>query len=262
MAGLSCAAALGGRADVRLIERLPVPGGESWEEPHVAARVEAAAAAGVRFDAGTQVLRFRAGRLLALGEHTATATVAALVIATGHRPLTRAELGIAGPRCAGVLPGTVAAHLVHHGVRLGRVAVVGDATALTLVDALVAAGHERVELVLPDGAATRLRGAPAVVPHEGFRPVGLGGSTRVEWLSVTAAPGAEPRRLACDSVILAYGRVPYRNVEGAIFDAPGVLFAQAAGGIPDGDASEAAGAAAAEAVLRLLRGADRVRART
>jgi hypothetical protein len=254
MAGLSCAAALGDRAECHVFERLPVPGGEAWEDPRVAARVEAARRAGMRFLGGTQVLRFHAGRLLALGQHTTRDCFAALVIATGHRPLTRAELEIGGARCAGVLPATVAGHLLHHGVNFGRVAVVGDAAALPLVDELLAGAH-RVSLVLPDGRPGGLRDSSALDLHENVWPVELGGSPRVEWLAVSRTRGEPRERLRCDSVVLAYGRVPYRNVEGAVFRAPGVVFAQAGGGLPDGEQSEAVGVAAGETVLRLVEGA-------
>jgi hypothetical protein len=264
MAGLSCAAALGDSADCHVFERLPVPGGEAWEEPHVAERAEAAERAGMRFLGGTQVLRFHTGRLLAVGQHTRRGQFAALVVATGHRPLTRAELGIAGPRCAGILPGTVAAHLARHGMDFGRVVVVGDDAALPLVEELLARGRRRVTLVLPDGAGGRVPRCDALEFHEG-RVVELGGSTRVEWLGLESGGAVAPRRLACDTVILAYGRVPYRNVEGAVWEAPQVVFAQAGGGFPDGQESEAAGIAAAETVLQLLDGTakpERARAGT
>ena len=251
MAGLSCAAVLAEHADCHVFERLPVPGGEAWEEPGVAACANAAARAGMRFLGGTQVVRFHDDRLLAVGQHSTSARFAALVVATGHRPLTRTELGIRGPRCAGVLPATVAAHLVRHGVGLGRVAVVGDGRALPFVTELLARGHDRVTLVLPDGRPDGLRRSSALELYEDVRPVDLGGSARVEWLGLAPAGAPVQHRIRCDSVVLAYGRVPYRNVEGAVFDAPRVVFAQAADGSSDDERSEAAGLAAAQDVLRL-----------
>jgi hypothetical protein len=252
LAGLSCAVALADRADCWVFERLPVAGGEAWEQPRVAAQVAAAIGAGARLLAGTQVLRFEAGRLLAVGQNTVADRFDALVVATGHRPLTRAELQIEGPRAGGVLPGTVAEHLLHHGVDLGRAVLVGDATAGPLLEALLSRSARRLAVLLPDGAARGLPEQPRLEVHEWTRPLELVGWPRVQRVLAGPRRGAIHLSLDCDTVILAYGRVPYRNVEGAVFGADDVVFAQAGAGVRDGEATEAAGAAAARRVLRLL----------
>jgi pyruvate/2-oxoglutarate dehydrogenase complex dihydrolipoamide dehydrogenase (E3) component len=231
-AGLACAAALAGDVETTLVERLPVIGGEHWDEPRIAELRAEAERAGVRMLPGCQVLRSTGERVLVVGVTTAELPADALVVATGHRPMTAAEAGIAGPRLAGVLPATVALHLLEHGVLLGRRPLVLGPGGLADEAAahLRAAGAEDVAL-LNDGRILRLEG-----------------SARVEaaWIE---RHGAEPERVEADAVVLARGRIPYRNVDGAVLPAPGVVFAQPRTEPRDGPEVEAAGRAAAAEAL-------------
>lgn len=251
LAGLACAAALAERAEVTVYERLPVAGGERWEDPRHAKLAGMARASGAHLALGTQAIRWDGRAVLAVGQAGGLGPAGALVVATGHRPLTMAELGIAGPRCGGIVPATVAEHLVGHRVRLGRrpLVVGGGAAALTLAAALAAQGCDAVTLLAPDGPGPAAA-PPGVEIHAGARPALVEGEARVSAL-VAERPGAAPLRLECDALVLAHGRVPYRNVDGAVGPAPGVAFAQPGAEPPDGPAIEAAGHAAAGEALTL-----------
>jgi hypothetical protein len=242
VAGLACAAAIGRRADAIVVERLPVAGGERWQEPLVARLVAEARAAGARFLLGTQAVRWDGRHVLALGQESAVLDADALVVATGHRPFTRAELGIVGPRCGGIVPATVALHLVHHRVVLGRSPVVvgGSREALGLARRIGAS------VVAPSG----LDDDPGVPAYEGARPLRVEGFPRVTALLAELADGRR-FRLWCDALVLAEGRVPYRNVDGAVLDGPALVFAQPGGRGRDDAVTEAAGRAAAELALPL-----------
>jgi len=112
---------------VTLVERLPAPGGQE-PETDAAQLARAASRAGVRMMLGTLAAEFRQGQVHTLGvEGAVTLSADALVVATGSRPQTRAELGIAGERGAGVMPGSATRHLLDSGVLLGRhPLVIGD----------------------------------------------------------------------------------------------------------------------------------------
>jgi hypothetical protein len=239
VAGLRCATELAHRVECHVFDSLPLPASE---------------VPGTSFLGDTRVLRFRAGRLLALGRHTTAAPYSALVVATGHRPLTRTELRIDGAPCGGILPATVAEHLLDHGLDLGQVVVVGDAAALGLAQRLLARPGRQVALLLPDGPAGPVSGSPRLAVHDGLHPLELRGWPRVERILAGPKDGPVRLELACETVILAYGRVPHRTIEGATGPAPGVVFAQAGGGMPDGEESRAAGATAAASVLEFLGG--------
>ncbi len=190
VAGLACAEALG---ECVVFERLPVAGGEEWE--HL--REEVASCRAATFATGTQAIRWDGHTLQSIGFHGGDHAFDAVVIATGHRPSTAAELGIAGGRTSGIFPATVAIHLLHHGATLGRRVVV--------------AGSGRwAEPVLAE-----LSGAVHVDRVDAVR-----GAERVERVEV----GDDA--LECDALVLAAGNHPYRNVDGAISQGPGVVFAQ------------------------------------
>ena len=250
LGGLACADALAGRADCLLLERLPVLGGEHWRDPAVARLAARVRRQQARLLLGSLAIRWDGQQVLSIGHQGARLDPAdALVVATGHRPLSRAELGIEGPRCGGVLPVTVALHLLRAGVRLGRRPLVVGATgwAAAAVAELLRQPVEEV-IVLASGRLDlpRRPGRPPVRLHAGAGAVALRGDPRVEavqaWL-----PDGRLASLACDAVILAAGRVPMRNIDGAVCDGAGVAFAQ--GG--DEHGQEAAGRAAAEEALRL-----------
>ncbi len=249
MAGLACAAALTGRAEVVALERLPVTGGEHWEEARVARLVASAAAAGTRFLLGTQAIRWNGVDVVAAGQEAGMVEAAALVVATGHRPRTRSEAAIEGSRAVVMLPATVALHLLHHRVGLGEhVTVVGAGRwARRVVPALLERGTAEVTVVADRPEANTVSmSRVTVVAGRARRAIadGVNGTAlEVEGEGATV-------RVACDRVVLAAGRVPYRNVDGAILQAPGVVFAQAGDASEDENASEEAGVAAASEALR------------
>ena len=242
VAGLACAGALAGRAETVVLERLPVAGGEHWSEPLVARLVVRAERAATRFALGTQAVRWDGRRLVALGQESAVLELDALVVATGHRPFTRAELGIDGPRCGGILPAPVALHLLRHHVVLGRRPIVVGRSP----EALALARRMGASVVAPAGTD----GVRGVRIYEGARPVAVEGFPRINALLVALADGSRVR-LDCDVLVLAEGRVPYRNIDGAVLGGPAVAFAQPGGRSRDGAATEAAGRAAAAHALAL-----------
>ena len=249
LAGLACAAALAPRADVLVFERLPLVGGDHWEDERIRALTQQSKAEGASFFAGSHVLRWENGSALVIGEHTGQVALDALVIATGHRPWTRAELGIEGPRLGGLLPATVALHLLDFGVRFGaRPTVIGSSRwAFELVQRL----PKPTIVVVPNGSAARLTASNGIEVFERARPMRVEGGPRVAALLVELADG-QRMTVETDGVLLAHGRIPYRNVEGAISACPRVVFAQPGEQAADDEAVEAAGRAAAAEALRLV----------
>jgi glycine/D-amino acid oxidase-like deaminating enzyme len=249
-AGLGAATALAERGPVTVVDRVPVPGGcVRYDHPDVRAAYDAARRAGVTFRLGATATRFEAGRLLlcapgAIGWERCDT----LVFAGGLRPATAAELGLTGDRPAGVLPVTVAKHLLEADPALWRrVAIVGAGPGAAQAAALVIAGGGTVTWVAPPAprpagaAAPRDRGEPrdaagvphdvAEAPHRGGgaaprdagepRAVAVAGRARVSGLRTDR--GVVP----CDAVLLAADPRPVRNVDGAIAeDAPGVVYVQ------------------------------------
>jgi thioredoxin reductase len=246
--GLACAAELGRHERVEVFDRIPVPGGvQGWRAPETIAAHRAAASAGATMRLGVTAIRWEGDRLLAVGPegvHRLTAT--ALVVAAGTRPRTRAELGIAGGRPAGVVPAPVACHLAENGLLVGRrpCVVGGGDWAVRACHELLAAGARGVTVVAPDGL---LRPAPADVRVvAGVAPTAVEGGPRVTALL------AGDERIDCDAVVLAHGLVPLRNVDGAVWDAPGVVFAQRLADPATVSGAREAGVRAAAEVRALL----------
>jgi hypothetical protein len=174
---------------------------------------------------GTTALRWQAGRLFVAGpagiEWLATDH---LVIAAGARPAVAAEQRLAGPRLAGVYPAPLAIHLAEAGVGFGRracVTGVGD-WARRATEVLEHRGTE----------VTGVSADPDAEPDfgsswwAGWTAVEVGGVRRVS--SLTVVRDGIRRRIDCDSVVLADGIRPLRNVDGALSDGPGVTFVQPA----------------------------------
>lgn len=257
LSGLACAAMLVGRAECLVVERLPVVGGEEWANSHIKELARCAVAGGAQIVTGTQAIRWDGARVTLVGQDSRVQTARVLVVATGHRPQTRGELRIGGSRCGGIIPGTVAMHLIDHGVTVGhRPLVVGDGSlALSLTRRLIEHGNE-VHLALPsketplqddDGIFSTGAG---VHRYLGAAPIRATGENRVSSVRLRWTDGRE-LDVVCDALILAHGRIPYRNIDGAIFDAPGVLFAQS--GKENRAMSERYGRDAADAALELVR---------
>lgn len=235
---------------VTLVERLPAAGGQDPEGIETDALARRARAAGVDVRLGTLAHCWEDGILQLLGVDGATSVFCdRLVIATGTRPATRAELGIAGDRCAGVLPGSAALHITESGVLLGhRPAIVGGGSlAASLVAALRHAGAEHVTVVAPDGVLDpAVRAADGVI--EGWSVTSASGNPRVQAIALACADD-ERERIAADALLLAHRRVPMRNVEGAIAAAPGVVFCHSSA---DPKAAADAESAATRAVAEIL----------
>jgi NADPH-dependent 2,4-dienoyl-CoA reductase/sulfur reductase-like enzyme len=232
---------------VTLVERLPAPGGQEPEVSVVGGLAARARDAGVEMALGTMAVKWDGAAVYTLGVGGARRLpCAALVVATGTRPATRAELGIAGDRPAGIVPGSAALHLTECGVLLGRRPVVLGAGSLaaSCVAALRDAGADHITVVAPEGVL-----APAV--HladdifEGWTVSEALGNPRVARIVITR--GGVRDYLAADALVLAHQRVPMQNIEGAIEPAPRVVYCHSCAD-PKSlvDAEAVAGRAAAE----------------
>ena len=234
--GLACAAELAPGERVEVFDRLPVAGGvHGWRASETVALQRAALRAGATLRLGVTAIRWEHGQLLAVGpDGVHRLDAAALVVAAGTRPLTRAELGLAGGRPAGVVPAPVACHLAENGLLAGRrpCVVGGGDWAHRACDELLAAGAAAVTVLAPDGLRRAMPDGADVV--EGLPPTAIEGGPRV-----TALLAGE-KRIGCDAVVLAHGLAPLRNVDGAVWDAPNVVYAQ-----PLDDPATVAGALAA-----------------
>jgi|SRR5579859_28396 len=269
--GLICAAELAAAGlDVVVVERLPHPGGQEPERT-AAKLAKAACRAGARFVLGALAVQYDGAVLDVLGVNGAQSLRCdALVVATGSRPATRAELGITGDRCAGVLPGSAAMHLTQAGVLLGhRPLIAGSgAFAAHCAEMQLAAGASEVTMTLPAHALNKVRMPIAVRVFAGYRVASVHGTARVEAAVLrreTDGPrddmGEQPgpgdrtlradgaaQRIITDALILAAAMRPMRNIEGAITERDGVFFCQ-----PEGeDRGEQPARAAAAATCRLV----------
>lgn len=210
--GLGCARALATQTDahVVLIDRIPVTGGESgWDSEEIAQLTADATAAGVELILGATATRWADGRLLLvspLGIRWMNGD--RLFFAGGRRPSTAADLGFTGQRPAGVLPATVAEHLLASGVAIWRnPLIVGDD---------VWAAHLAEEVHRYGGTVSGI--GPSDWADHSYEPGELEviGVRRVESVQVHRDSGTET--IACDAVLLAADARPNRNIEGALSD--------------------------------------------
>jgi hypothetical protein len=225
--GLGCATELAAVHPVELIDRIPVPGGEAgWSAPRVTALAKDARRRGVRFRLGNTAVRWEPGRLLVAGPGGIEWFPGErLFYAGGLRPATAADLSITGDRPAGILPATVAHHLLAVQQRLwDRLAVIGDGPwASAIAEQASGAGTTII-------AVTRGCGAPPwadeATTHAG--QIAIVGRDRVSAVRVRAQEHWAD--IPCDGVVLAADPKPNRNVAGALRDdSPGVAFVQPAG---------------------------------
>ena len=91
---------------------------------------------------------------------------------------------------------------------------------------------------------------PGTHSYVGWSIDRIEGTARVA--SVVLARGSARERVLTDAVVLAAGRVPARNIEGAVFGGPGVVFCQSDAEPKTAAASEAAAKDAVAAVRQLI----------
>jgi NADPH-dependent 2,4-dienoyl-CoA reductase/sulfur reductase-like enzyme len=229
LAGLQCATLLAHQARVTVFERLPVAGGEHWQDANHRVLIRRADAAGVKFCPGTQVIRWEGDRLLAIGEHGGLANIDALVVATGHRPSTRAELNIDGDRNSPVLPVTVALHLLAQNVALGDHIVIDGDSAWTAacINALIRSTRppSRITVMTGEsGASTSINADTRIDVIVKSRITATHGRPRI--IGITIDESGARRQIACDCLILSGAAQPYRNIDGAVLDDATVAYAQ------------------------------------
>ncbi|WP_377644960.1 FAD-dependent oxidoreductase [Oryzobacter terrae] len=225
--GMGCATALAARGTTLVLDRIPVTGGTAgWDHPDVLSYTKALKDAGAHLRLGQTALRWDGAALLVTGPGLVDSLPGRhLFIAGGLRPATAANLGVVGERPAGVLPATVAEHLLQARVRLwDHAVIVGDGPwASHVAHACRRLGTKVTALHLLDDATSPPTWGDEVVSVAGSLTVH--GTTRVAALEFETPSGRG--RLACDAVILAADPRPNRNVEGALLDgASGVTYLQ------------------------------------
>jgi hypothetical protein len=222
--GLGCAIELAQRLPVVLVERIPVLGGTAgWDRPEIRSYGQRLAALGVQTHLGHTAIRWSGERLLIVGPGACRSVPARhLFLAGGLRPATVAELRVTGDRPAGVLPATVAEHLLEAGVPLwGTVVIAGQgAWAAQVAGQAARLGSRVVALGNPALPADEHLGWPqrwSVVGRDRVRAL------RLDY----GAEGPACVEVACDAVVLAADPVPNRNIDGAVLPgSPGVTFVQ------------------------------------
>lgn len=238
--GLAAALHFSSGAHVVVVDRIPVPGGESgWQSKDVQDMAHECRRKGVQLRLGATAMRWQSNHLL-VGEPGRVSTIRAdrLVYAGGVRPGTAFDLGITGERPAGVLPATVAEHLLTTGVPLWRrPVIIGRGRWATRLLSHLRHHDADVTLVTLDGESG-IDGVRQVRCHGG---IVVSSRERVTAVTVSTSTGAT--EVSCDAVLLAGRPQPNRNVDGAVLDsAADVLFVQPRSG--DGPKERAVAAAA------------------
>jgi pyruvate/2-oxoglutarate dehydrogenase complex dihydrolipoamide dehydrogenase (E3) component len=213
--GLGCANELAMNHDVILIDRLPVIGGESgWRETSVLQFASKAHELGILFELGSMAIRWDGVNLLIVGP-LGTKEISAdhLFFAGGVRPATSAEIGISGDRPAGVIPASVALHLLESEVLLWKnTIVIGHGQlALKVISAITHYGGVCTNIVA-DAVETntnnrQITNATKMKVH---------GRARVDKFECEV--NGENLQFECDGIILAGPLIPNRNLEGALIE--------------------------------------------
>jgi len=169
---------------------------------------------------GETALRWDGRRLLLVSPGGAGwLDAAGLFVACGLRPATLADWRVTGDRPAGVIPATVAEHLLQAGVRLwSTVVVAGDGPWAASVARSARRLGTRVIAVSDhaDWADER---------HPRPKQWSITGRDRVTGIRLEGEAGVT--ELACDGVVLAGDPAPARNIDGAVLPgAAGVTFVQ------------------------------------
>jgi len=219
--GLGCAAVLAAALPVVLIDRIPIPGGTvGWDNREIRGYVTQVRRLGTRMRLGETALRWDAGRLLLAGPGGAEwLHTVGLFVACGLRPATLADWRVTGDRPAGVVPATVAEHLLQAGVRLwATVVVVGDGPWAAPVARSARRLGTRIIAVSDhaDWADER---------HPRPKQWSITGRDRVAGIRLEGEAGVT--EVPCDGVVLAGDPAPARNIDGAVLPgAAGVTFVQ------------------------------------
>jgi hypothetical protein len=252
--GLGCAAVLAAAGPVVLIDRIPVPGGTAgWDGREIRGYVRQVRRLGVRMRLGETALRWEGSRmrlgetaprwdggrlLLAAPGRAEWLDAAGLFVACGLRPATLADWRVTGDRPAGVIPATVAEHLLQAGVRLWTTVVVaGDGPWAAPVARSARRLGTRV-IAVSDRAAGHADWADERYPRP--KQWSITGRDRVTGIRLEGEAGeageageggeageAGVTELACDGVVLAGDPAPARNIDGAVLPgAAGVTFVQ------------------------------------
>lgn len=208
--GLAVAAEVSARRHVVLIERERSLGGAiGADDARVSALLTACEEHGVELLTGTTATGWdNEGLRVATSAERGVIEVPDVVLATGTRPSTPAELRITGSRPAGIFATPAALRLLRAGVVLGRRAIV------------IGAGWSA------GAAATRLRAQGATVtalsPEE-FTTGDAAVVGRGRVAAVAIGTGRARREIECDVIVFADDLQPRRNIDGALGDAtPGV----------------------------------------
>jgi FAD dependent oxidoreductase len=215
IAGLSTAVAVAAGNHVTVIDRLPVAGGVlAYDSRPVRELRLRCDGANINWMLGTTAVRWQSRRLLTVGPAGIKwLPVDRLIYAGGSRPATQAELRIAGPRLAGVLPATVAIHFAEAKVKLGRrIAIIGTGNWAEAAAREIRGQDGQITIVALNGDGVPPFGHDALI--SGWTPVAVTGTGRVAALMLER--DGHQRRLLCDAVVLAAGSRPLRNVDGAV----------------------------------------------
>ena len=219
--GLGCAAVLAADLPVVLIDRIPVAGGRAgWDRREIRGYAARARRLGARMRLGETALRWDGARLLVAAPGSVTWLDAAhLFVAGGLRPATLADWRVTGDRPAGVVPATVAEHLLQAGVKLwDTVVVAGDGPWAAAVARSARRLGTRV-IAVGDQAGW------ADERHPRPKRWSIVGRDRVTGVLLDGEAGLA--ELPCDGVVLAGDPVPARNIDGAVLTgAAGVTFVQ------------------------------------
>jgi len=228
LTGLGCATELASRLPVTLIDRIPVVGGETgWHSPDIQRLAANAESKGVRMLLGATGLRWEQQRLLLASPGSISwIPGSVLFYAGGIRPATAIDVHVSGDRPAGVIPATVALHLLQSGIRLWSHAVVVGASHWAAETAHAIHGYGGTVTAVVTEGSTPGWADRVVTDASDLR---VTGRARVDALHCTVSGSAVA--IPCDAVILAGPCRPNRNITGALNQGPrDVVFAQ-----PDDD---------------------------
>ena len=136
-----------------------------------------------------------------------------LFFAGGVRPATSAEIGISGDRPAGVIPASVALHLLESEVQLWKNAIViGDGQlAHKVISAITHYGGICTNIVA-DSLETNSNNRQII----NAKKMKVHGTTRVDKFECEV--NGENLQFECDGIILAGPLIPNRNLEGALME--------------------------------------------